>query len=245
MDARAAVAAAVVDNARWCHLVCSAHGITGRFDADAWVSPRRTPLMYPDAVTLAADVAVGSLLSRIDAEDGCSIKDSFASVDLTAAGFEVLFDAEWIWRDADRPTPEGSLRWKQVTRPDDLRAWADHHGTGRTLSPRLLDEPSVVILAGYGRSDGRRAGAIATVGDGTVGISNVFVADEGPGDEVISFAAAFADATTEIARRCPGRAVVGYLGDDRLEAARLAGYAVVGPLRVWLRGPLVGDTADA
>jgi hypothetical protein len=29
---------------------------------------------------------------------GCSIKDSFASLDLTARGFRVLFDAQWIVR---------------------------------------------------------------------------------------------------------------------------------------------------
>ena len=98
MDDR--LASAVIDNARWCHLVCSTHGIVGRFDEDAWVSPRRTPPMYPDAVTLSDDVLIEALLSRIDRTAGCSIKDSFSTLDLTAEGFVVLFDAQWLWRAA-------------------------------------------------------------------------------------------------------------------------------------------------
>ena len=87
------IEAAVIDNARWCDLVCATHGIAGRFDEDAWVSARRTPPMYPDAVTLRDDGAVASLLARVDRTAGCSIKDSFATLDLTGAGFRVLFDA--------------------------------------------------------------------------------------------------------------------------------------------------------
>ena len=86
VDAR--LAAAVLDNARWCHLVCSTHGITGRFDEDAWVSARRTPPMYPDAVTLTDDVSTEALLSRVDRTAGCSIKDSFSTLDLTGAGLQ-------------------------------------------------------------------------------------------------------------------------------------------------------------
>jgi hypothetical protein len=84
MDIR--LKAAVLDNARWCHLVCASQGIVGRFDDDAWVSARRTPPMYPDAVTLTDDVASEALLARIDRTAGCSVKDSFSTLDLSAAG---------------------------------------------------------------------------------------------------------------------------------------------------------------
>jgi hypothetical protein len=40
--------------------------------------------------------SVPELLARIDTSAG--IKDSFASLDLTACGFRVRFDAQWIVR---------------------------------------------------------------------------------------------------------------------------------------------------
>jgi hypothetical protein len=237
MDARAAVAAAVSDNAWWCHLVCATHGITGHFDADAWISPRRTPPMYPDAVTLTADVSAEMLLSRIERGAGSSVKDSFATLDLAGAGFDVLFDAVWIVRPAHLPLPtvRSGLAWERVDRPEDLRAWSVDHGAGSIISPALLDEPSVAILAGRDRDGRRIAGAIATERDAAVGISNVFAAGD---DADAAFASAFVNATAAIAERFPTRPIVGYLSDTRLDAATAAGFATVGPLRVWLdEGP--------
>jgi hypothetical protein len=234
MDPR--LAAAVFDNARWCHLVCSTHGITGRFDADAWVSARRTPPMYPDAVTLTDDVSMEALLSRIDRTAGCSIKDSFSTIDLAAAGFNVLFVAQWFWRAAARPPAGGVLRWERVERPDDLRAWSLEHGGGSTFSPVLLDEPSVTILAGRQRGGRLVAGAVATEGGEAVGISNVFAVGAGDADEdaAAAFADVFAGATAAIVERFPDRSVVGYLSTVELAAARAAGFETIGPLRIWL-----------
>ena len=238
MDARAAVAAAVSDNARWCHLICATHAITGRFDADAWVSPRRTPPMYPDAVTLSADVAAEELLARIDRGAGCSVKDSFATLDLTAAGFEVLFHAAWILRSPEPPSGPTVLEWERVDRPDELVAWSLDHGAGSIISPALLEQPSVAILSGRDRNGRRVAGAIATEGDAAVGISNVFAVGAEDDDPGAAFANAFVDAAAAIVERFPDRPIVGYLSDTRLAAATAAGFATVGPLRVWLReGP--------
>lgn len=238
------LAAAVMDNARWCDLVCAANGISGRFDQDAWVSSSRTPSMYPDAVTLTAEVSVEGLLSRIDATAGCSIKDSFATLDLADAGFEVLFEAEWIARDGTRPRGRGSLRWERVTRPADLRSWALDHGGGSTFSSALLDEATVAILSGHDRGGRRRAGAIATEGETAVGISNVFITGAERGDDVAAFGHAFAGAAAAIGGRYPGRPIVGYLAGARLAVAAAAGFEAIGPLRVWLRGgELAGSSA--
>jgi hypothetical protein len=57
---------------------------------------RRSPSLYPDAVTLREHASAHDLLPRIDSSPGCSVKDSFASVDLSADGFRLLFEAEWI-----------------------------------------------------------------------------------------------------------------------------------------------------
>jgi hypothetical protein len=228
------LASAVLDNATWCHLVCSTLGIGGRFDRDAWVSQRRTPPGYPDAVTLLPDASAEALLSRIDGSDGCSVKDSFAGLELAPYGFRVLFDASWICREA-APKPASSVRWTAVTRPVELRAWAVSHGGGETFSAGLLESPSVVILAGHDDAGQPIGGAIATVGEDAVGISNVFAADPGSADDRDSaFAAAFAGATDAISERFPDRPIVGYLAGSRLAAASAAGYEEVGPLRVWL-----------
>ena len=226
----ARVVAAVLDNARWCHLVCSTQGIVGRFDDDAWVSAKRTPPMYPDAVTLTADVNPEALLARIDRTAGCSVKDSFSTLDLSDAGFDVLFDAQWLWRPAAAPPSAGVLRWKRVNQTDDLRAWATEHGAGATFSPALLDEPSVTIFAAHDDVGAFAAGAVATEGDAAIGISNVFAVD----GAALTFAEAFAEATAAIAERFPDDPIVGYLSTDRLAAAAAAGFETIGPLRVWL-----------
>ncbi len=227
------VGAAILDNARWCHLISSTHGIMGRFDDDAWVSPRRTPPMYPDAITLASDVPAEALLARIDRSAGCSVKDSFATLDLSDAGFEVLFDAEWIVRVPSRPPDPGTLQWKRVERPDELRAWSVGHGGGSTFRPALLEAPSVAILAGRDPEGTLRAGAIATAGDAGVGISNVFAAGD---DSDAAFAKAFGGATAAIVELHPRRPIVGDLAGAGLEAARAAGFETIGPLRVWMLG---------
>jgi len=231
---------AVLDNARWCDLVCRTQGIQGRFVPDAWVSPRRTPDGYPDAVTLS-DHAVGDqVLGRVDTSSGCSVKDSFASLDLTGRGFRILFDGAWIRRPAGRgpgtARPMGGLGWVQVTAPKALAAWAADHGGGPTFRPALLGERSVVILAAHDATGQRVAGAVATVADHAVGISNVFAsggsAAEAPEED--RFAEAFAGATGAIAERFPDRAIVGYLSASLLAAAHAAEYDLIGPMRVWM-----------
>jgi hypothetical protein len=228
MDIR--LKAAVLDNARWCHLVCSTQGIVGRFDDDAWVSPRRTPPMYPDAVTLTDDVSAEALLARIDRSAGCSVKDSFSTLDLTASGFEVLFEAQWFWRPAGPPPAAGAVPWERVEREDDLRAWSVEHGAGSTFAPALLHERSVTILAARDGGGVLAAGAVATEADDAIGISNVFTVDRA----ALTFADAFAAAAAAIVERFPDRPIVGYLSEDLLPAALAAGFEAIGPLRIWL-----------
>jgi hypothetical protein len=87
---------AALNNAEWCDAVCRSHGLPTRFAGDVWVCLRRSPMFYPDAVTLAPAVAPADVLRDIDTSAGCSVKDSFATLDLAPHGFEVLFEAEWI-----------------------------------------------------------------------------------------------------------------------------------------------------
>ncbi|WP_258309316.1 hypothetical protein [Streptomyces sp. CG 926] len=224
---------AATNNAAWCEAVCRAHGLSPRYDGEQlWFSARRTPPMYPDAVTLEPAVSARSVVRGVDiASPGCSVKDSFADLDLVGDGFEVLFEAQWIHRPAGAPMPEpdaeaAGLEWSEVADAEELAAWeaafegGDGSGGDRTFRPALLRD-GIVFLAG--RADGRIvAGAVASTGGGVVGVSNLF----GP---------AWPGVLGAVCARWPGLDVVGYEHGEDLETAVRAGFTAIGPLRVWLR----------
>jgi hypothetical protein len=226
---------AAANNAGWCDLVCRSHGLDPALDRDAWTSRMRTPPLYPDAVTLAGDVSVPGLLARVDAAAGCSIKDSFASLDLSAVGFRVLFEAEWIVRPpsatSSAAAPAGVAAWEVVRAPDVFvaweRAWRGDDGPVGVLRADLLGHPSVTVLAAR---DGDRvsAGAVLYRGAGVVGVSNMFT-DPDRGRAGWVGCLALVDAVV------PGATVVGYEAGDALAAALSAGFRTAGPLRVWSR----------
>ncbi|MGQ0433617.1 MAG: hypothetical protein ACT452_14550 [Microthrixaceae bacterium] len=230
----ALVAAAAANNAAWCDAVCRTHGLGPTTADDAWTSAARTPPLYPDAVTLAPSPSIPDLLARIDASAGCSIKDSFGSLDLAPFGFEVLFDATWIVR---RPgaEPAGSAEqgWTVVDDTDGFecweQAWRGEDDSAPVLQPDLLDDRSVAVVA-LAPGGGERvvAGAILNEAAGVVGVSNVFVtsaAGRGAWGGCIAIAE----------RRFPGATLVGYESGPALEVACAQGFHPVGPLRVWLR----------
>jgi len=228
------VRAAARNNAEWCAAMSRSHGVTGGFEAQAWAAAARTPPYYPDAVTLVPGADPDALAARIDTTTpGASVKDSFADVDLTGAGYRVLFDAQWIHRPAGAPTRAPDLGWDVADDWDALRAWAlarDHEGGAADLfRPELLDDPGTFVLAGHA-SDGRVVtGAVASRGDHVVGVSNVFARDGGPD-------VAWPVALGAVHRLFPTLPVVGYEHGDDLKAAVRQGFEPVGPLRIWLHG---------
>jgi hypothetical protein len=220
------------NNAEWCDVVCRSHGARTRFDDDAWTSPTRTPPYYPDAVTLVPDLSVPDLLSRIDAAAGCSIKDSFASLDLTDDGFRVLFDAQWIVHTGAPPPPAGGgAHWERVRDRDQFARWVEAwRGTddpADVLRADLLDHDSVAVLAARA-GDHVVGGAILNRSSSVVGISNFF-ADDGVTSTSWSGCLAFARSIFATAT------FVGYESGDILAAAQCDGFEIVGPLRVWIR----------
>ncbi|MFJ8015959.1 hypothetical protein [Streptomyces sp. NPDC096339] len=226
---------AVLNNALFCHAVCRAHGLPADFDDESlWLSTSRTPPLYPDAVTLGPGAPEEGLLRRMDTDSpGCSVKDSFADLDLEGDGFEVLFDAQWIHRPAGAPTagaPSSGLEWSEVAGGGELAlweaAWDGEESTG-LFRPVLLGE-EIAFLAG--RRDGRIvAGAALNLAAGVVGVSNLFAHDDADTD------AAWTGALAAAAARWPGRDVVGYESGDDLATAVRHGFTPIGPLRVWLR----------
>ncbi|MEV0650751.1 hypothetical protein AB0I28_36405 [Phytomonospora sp. NPDC050363] len=213
---------AAANNASWCASMCRAHDLDTSGDGRVWRSPARTPLYYPDAVTLVPGLEAAEVLDGIDSSPGCSVKDSFADLDLSAHGFEVLFEAEWIGRSSAAPLPAGdALEWRRAGELAEWEAaWSGGEATG-LFTPRLLDDPSVLILEGRD-DDGIKAGAVLNRGGGAVGVSNVF------GDGL-------AGATRASADLLGATALVGYESGDDLDAALRVGFRSLGPLRVWLR----------
>jgi hypothetical protein len=224
-------AIAALNNAEWCDAVCRSHGGWTRFDDDAWTTQRRPPPYYPDAVTLVPNPVVDRLLSRIDTSAGCSIKDSFASLDLTPYGFQVLFDAQWIVRSStDPPAEQGGPRWSLVRDPDSLARWTQAwRGADRpadVFRTELLDDECVAILGAF-EGDQIVAGAVLNRSPTVVGISNLF-ADPGAVSTSWSGCLRFAESLF------PAATFVGYESGNGLQAARHQGFETAGALRVWI-----------
>ncbi|WP_308466935.1 hypothetical protein [Rathayibacter soli] len=226
------------DNAEWCEALVRSHGIRSRFTADAWIAASRTPPTYPDAVTLRRS-ASRELLTGIDASDGCSVKDSFAALDLSGDGFDVLLDARWIYRAPAREHAESGrhahreagpiegLSWSVLERHD-LHAWATLHPQGAVFRQSLLTEPGIVLL----RADAAgalAAGAVLSHTGAIVGVSNV-VATQGFATESV-----WPGIVDQVSRLFPGLGLVGYESGADLIAPLGAGFSELGDLRVWVR----------
>jgi hypothetical protein len=224
------IARAAANNAALCDAVCRSHGIAGRFDDDAWVSATRAPRWYPDAVTLGPVLDHIDLLDRVDATVGCSVKDSFATLDLsTEPGWSVLFEATWVAHGPARAsTDTGAELWDAVTDADGLAEWAAAWGTGGDETglwrPEVLGQDLVVLA---GRREGTVvSGGVVNVAADVVGISNVFSTD--------ASVDVWRSGLAWIGDNLPGRTIVGYESGDDLTVALDHGLEPIGPLRVWI-----------
>jgi hypothetical protein len=222
------VEAAARNNAEWCAAVCASHDVPSSFGTDAWAAHARAPMRYPDAVALEPFTNAGQLLPRIDAGPGCSIKDSFATLEGLPPGFRVLFEAEWIGREAPTAGDHGS--WAPVGDTVELHAWETAWAGGEppsaTFRPALFEQPTVVFMAGrIGRTI--TSGAVLNHNANVVGISNLFATDT---DLDTAWASAIAAAGTQF----PNTPLVGYERGDDLAAALRNGFVALGPLRVWV-----------
>ncbi|MEV6829859.1 hypothetical protein [Amycolatopsis sp. NPDC051102] len=156
MDGRAAVA----ENAAWCALV----GGGGRWGPRAWTSASRTPAFYPDAVTLDPAATAADVLPFVDGSAGCSVKDSFATLDLP--GFSVLFEATWIACGPGVPEPG----WRRVTEhayPADPSVAVLSRGSAEVVAHRGDD---VVGLSNFVGPDEHWPGAVAAVASAFPGL---------------------------------------------------------------------------
>lgn len=225
---------AAANNAAWCDIVCRTHAVAGSFDQDAWTSRTRMPPFYPDAVTLVPEVSAPDLLARIDNSPGCSIKDSFASLDLTPFGFVVLFDAQWIVRRTAAVRPSSAdLLWGVVSDPESFvlweQAWRGQDGPADVLRCDLVHQDAVTVLAG--RDGGEIvAGAVLSRSLEVIGITNFF-------SNIGSAAANWAGCLGYIDVVRPGAVLVAYdvAQAPAPEGVRLDAFEPAGALRVWQR----------
>jgi hypothetical protein len=220
------------NNADWCATVWRSHGLVAETGPGLVACGRRTPQFYPNLVTVDrnADAAaqadfIAALCAAAPGVD-VGVKDSFARLDLVDQGFELLFDARWVFRPAMQDAADpGPLRWRPVETAADLAAWeaawnADAPAPG-VFRPELLSEPAVAVLAGFDTEGRIRAGGVASQAAGVLGLSNIFGSRWG--------------CLQAAASLWPDLDMVGYETGDDLKAMEYYGFAALGPLRVWTR----------
>jgi len=237
---------AVYNNAVWCDTVCRAHGRPGEFREDIWVQWHGSLPYYPNAVTLTDE---GNLttqrqsiqrLAETRLPEGCGVKDSFCVLDLTPLGFQVLFEATWIYRPADLTPPVAQrqdVEWRRVQEAAELTAWerawrgGSDEETGEEPAhlflPTLLADDQIAFLAAY-QAERMVAGAILNRTGAVIGLSNLFIPD---GDA----APWWASCVTASQAFFPGLPLVGYERGQDLVYAQQCGFAALGPLRIWVK----------
>lgn len=216
---------AVSNNVDWCALISRGGGVADP-SKGVWLVTGSPAPLFPDAVTLRAAVSAEQLNSMLSDRPVCSVKDSFADVDLEPYGFRELFTGRWIGQ-IRMPVRSRSTDWSCIADPAELESWCAAAQLPEVLPPGLLQDRSVRVLAAY--QDGLlAAGAIANRSDAVVGLSNVFQISRG--EPWI-----WGRITTVVAHHFPGLPIVGYEHGSELDAALAAGFSDLGPVRVYLR----------
>jgi hypothetical protein len=237
---------AAENNAIWCDTICRAHGIPGEFHNELWLNRYAVPRFYPNVVTLSAQDDTATQLASIQAlaatglSGGWGVKDSFCSLDLSALGFQPLFEARWLWRSPFQPLPNraaSGLRWAWVKDALELAKWETAWSGSQALDtstrgsrlflPAMLANPEIGFVAAY-RGQTIVAGAVANRTKDVVGLSNVFV----PLDDPVAF---WAGCVTMIHERFPDMPVVGYERGRELAVVKEIGFEILQPLKVWIR----------
>jgi hypothetical protein len=183
------------NNAIWCDTVCSAHGTPGVFYDALWLNRKPVPRFYPNVVTLtdqqdtATQISYIQTLATSNLRRGWGIKDSFSTLALADLGFQLLFEATWLWLSPFTITtylPDPRIRWSLVKGASELveweTAWSRDTGNGssrqqpRLFVPTLLADQNIAFIAAY-HGEKIVAGAIANRTGDVVGLSNVFTPD--------------------------------------------------------------------
>jgi hypothetical protein len=199
--------------------VCRAHGNPGRFLADIWVNAREVPRFYPNAVTLTGGEAARAeqrsaieLLVASNLPGRWGVKDSFAALELSRLGFDVLLEASWIRSVMPAFGPPTDIVWQRETQAQATLPFGD---------------PDFALFTGR-RGFGVVAGGMLYRAEGVVGLSNVVA-------EAADAVAVWRSLILLAAQTFPRLPVVGYESGPELQAALDAGFELGDPLRIWVK----------
>jgi hypothetical protein len=206
----------------WYDDLCALHGTASMLADGLWSALGPPPPLHSAAVTVEDNVSAERVLERLAQGPVGGVKDSFSTVDLGAAGWELLFEATWLHLPAPDVPATAPAGWQEVRDVPGLQRWTSGHDTAQVLLPGLLRSAHFRVLA---KVEDERvvAGAVARLGSGIVDLSNV----HGDGLD-------WSELVGTVACIFPGRPLVGYEQGNDLAAALTSGFSAVGPLRVWV-----------
>ena len=216
---------AVQNNAQWCDIICSLHGVPGEFTPDLWVNTHKVPTYYPNLITLSEHTNLNAIKDLLDVRQGpWFIKDSFNILNLSSLGFTKLFEARWLLAPKSGET---EVKWNVIAEENGLRAWIEAWNLDQSnlFSADLLTRPDINFIALY---EGKEivAGAILNKANGIMGLSNIFCNSDNP----ILYWKAVVGAAKALSS---GLNVITYESDKALEIALAVGFEELGPLSVW------------
>lgn len=215
------------NNADLYEAVCVAHDIPVVRTESVLKLLAPPPPYFSDLVTLAPGVSV-----EVEATKPGGFKDGFYDIDASVFGYQLLFEASWIWYEGS-PTHEAKLRWEAAQSESELDEWHDRwwglHAAERTsiYLPGMVYDPALRFLTAY-QDDVPIGCGLLNRSQDVVGISNLFAFEAG--NELI-----WADIATIAASHFPGMPFCGYERDDALNHALANGFNSVGKLRVWIQ----------
>jgi hypothetical protein len=237
---------AVLNNVYWYRAMFRAHRLACAFDDLMWSSEAPPPPFHSNLVVLSPAAGMSRIreqlntLERTLSAAGFSMKDSFANLDLAACGYEMLFEADWIWhKPLDIRTTGQSGDWTALTSPEELEAWEEAwwgDAKNTLAGPATKQFPASLLESPHHRFfaklDGKTivAGAIANRSPGAVGLSNTFRLNAPVFDDWTGLL----HCTSE---HFPGVPMVGYERGGALGVAMAAGFVPTGALRIWQRSP--------
>ncbi|MBS4174806.1 hypothetical protein [Bacillus sp. FJAT-49736] len=217
---------AVLNNVSWCGTICETHGIQHFLKENIWSVRQKAPTYYPEVITVSRITALEVIKEVVGKGNVISIKDSYAKLDMTTLGFELLFAAEWIFHAPVLEKDSLSVGWKEITSETDLKKWTAACSLTNIIRSDLLRKDNVKIFL-HENNDGV-SGFIANFNADVVGISNVF--SNNYHDKSL-----WREIPIIISTLFPGIPIVGYEHGDDLFSAKLSGWSSLGPLLVWIK----------
>ncbi|AZB44015.1 hypothetical protein CEF21_17780 [Bacillus sp. FJAT-42376] len=217
---------AILNNIDWCRIVSESHGAIAASADSVWGLYSKAPDFYPEIISFCRDADLAEVNDFIKKGHVSSMKDSYADLNLSPLGFEILFEAEWIYQEPAAHRVALQSGWKVIATEHDLQKWTLTNGLENVIKPGLLKNKDVKIF--MHETNDEISGFIANRSHDVVGISNVLspkTADGRIWGEIPGLAAA----------EFPGLPMAGYEHDDDLIQAQLSGWKSLGPVRIWLK----------